>query len=209
MNAPSLWGRFLFGDNPMRVAIYARVSTQEQDTANQLPALREWCESNGHRITKQYLDIESGGHSDRPGFTELFQDAAKHRFDMVLVWALDRFSREGLIPVIFHLQRLETYGVKFKSFTEPHLSTDDELTRHITMAMYATVAKRERQRISERTLAGLARARASGKRLGRPPVGAELKAAVRGSQASYRVIAKALGISLGSVAKIKAETTNS
>lgn len=187
----------------MRYAIYARVSTKDkgQDPANQILILTEWCQSQGGTF-RTYVDFESGGTSQRPAFRRLFEDAAKHRFDCVLVWALDRFSREGMRATVFHLQRLEQMGISIRSHTEPSLSTDNELTRDITLGIFATIAAQERRRISERTLAGLQRARMSGKRLGRPAP--EVKAAVRASQASYRAIGQAYGLSLGAISKIKA-----
>ena len=94
---------------------------------------------------------------------------------MVLVWALDRFSREGMHPTIVHLQRLASYGVAFHSYTEPLLSTDNELVRDIVLAVMASLAKQEAIRISERTKAGMARARLKGKRIGRPAISEDLR----------------------------------
>lgn len=94
----------------MRVAIYARVSTDDkgQDPENQLRELRDWCSNAGHSICGEYIDYESGrkGADKRRQFAALFEDAAKRRFDCVLFWALDRFSREGMTQTIIHLQRL-------------------------------------------------------------------------------------------------------
>ena len=77
-----------------------------------------------------------------------------------------------MVPTIGHLERLASYGVAFHSYTEPMLSTDNELVRDIVLAVMASLAKVERQKISERTKAGLERARARGKRLGRAPFSA-------------------------------------
>ena len=94
----------------MRVAIYARVSTDDkgQDPENQLRELRAWCANCGHTITQEYVEHESGrkGADKRKQFAALFEDAAKRKFDLVLFWALDRFSREGMAQTIAHLQRL-------------------------------------------------------------------------------------------------------
>ena len=117
----------------MRVAIYARVSTEKgQDPQNQLRELRAWCANSGHTITREYVEHESGrkGADRRKEFAALFEDAAKRKFDCVLFWALDRFSREGMAQTIAHLQRLNSYGVSFHSYTEPHLATDNELVRN-------------------------------------------------------------------------------
>jgi DNA invertase Pin-like site-specific DNA recombinase len=194
----------------MRIALYARVSTDDQDTENQLAQLREWCARSGHEIVREYVEHESGrkGTDKRRAFGQLFEDASRRRFDCVLFWALDRFSREGMVPTIMHLQRLTSYGVSFHSYTEPHLATDNELARNIILATLSSLAKVEAQKISERTKAGLARARAKGKRIGRPKVGVEIDAAVRASLAQGVGIlktARTLGCGVGTVQRIKAE----
>src|SRR5262249_28093068 len=102
-------------------------------------------------------------------FNRLFEDAAEDRFDSVLVWSLDRFSREGMIPTIEYLEKLTQSGVSFHSFTEPMISTDNELIRDIVLAVMASLAKQESLRISQRPKAGMERARAKGVRIGRPP----------------------------------------
>src|SRR5689334_25356629 len=108
----------------MRVAIYARVSTDDkrQNPENQLGELRAWSVNSVHTISREYVDYESGGKgaNKRKQFAALFEDAAKRKFDCVAFWALDRFSREGMAETIGHLQRLASYGVGFHSYTEPH-----------------------------------------------------------------------------------------
>jgi DNA invertase Pin-like site-specific DNA recombinase len=83
-----------------RVAIYARVSTDDkgQDPENQLRQLRAWCERMGYAVTGEYVEHESGGKSadHRKQLAQVFADASRRDFDMLLVWALDRFSREGM-----------------------------------------------------------------------------------------------------------------
>jgi len=156
----------------MRVAIYARVSTDDkgQNPENQLIALREWCARSRHAITAEYVEHESGrkGTERRQQFAKLFEDANRRKFDLVLFWALDRFSREGMVQTIMHLQRLDSYGVAFHSFTEAHLNTDNELVRNVLLAVLSSLAKIEAQKISERTKAGMERARRRGAKLGRP-----------------------------------------
>jgi len=99
----------------MRVAIYARVSTDDrgQDPENQLRELRAWCANSGYIVSHEYVEHESGrkGADRRKQFAALFDDAAKRKFDCVLFWALDRFSREGMAQTIAHLQCLVSYGV--------------------------------------------------------------------------------------------------
>lgn len=160
----------------MRVAIYARVSTDDrgQDPENQLAQLRAWCAAAGHPIVEQFVDHASGGKGadKRPRFAAMLDAAHRRQFDLLLVWALDRLSREGMVPTVVHLQQLAATGVAFHSYTEPMLSTDNEMVRDIVLAVMASLAKLERQKISERTKAGLERARAKGKRLGRTPFSA-------------------------------------
>jgi DNA invertase Pin-like site-specific DNA recombinase len=192
----------------MRVAIYARVSTDDkgQDPENQLRELRDWASNSGHTISREYVDYESGrnGAKKRKQFGALFDDAAKRKFDCVLFWSLDRFSREGMAQTIIHLQRLSSYGVAFHSYTEPHLATDNELVRNVLLALLSSLAKVEAQKISERTRAGMSRARAKGIKIGRPQLTAELRdeiarRAVRGETAY--AIAKALHIDRHTAAK--------
>ena len=154
-----------------RVAIYARVSTDNkgQDPENQQRQLREWCRHMGHPVVCEYVEHENGGKGVeyRKQLGAMFAGAARREFDLLLVWSLDRFSREGMAATIGHLRRLSSHGVGFHSFTEEHLSTDNELVRNILLATLASLAKLEREKISQRTKAGLERARAMGKRLGR------------------------------------------
>jgi DNA invertase Pin-like site-specific DNA recombinase len=192
----------------MRVALYARVSTNDmgQDPENQLRELRAWCAHAGHTIAREYVEAGSGrkGGDKRKQFAALFEDAAKRKFDCVLFWALDRFSREGMAQTIVHLQRLTSYGVSFHSYTEPHLSTDNELVRNILLALLSSLAKVEAQKISDRTKAGMARAKAKGIRIGRPKLGIELRQKISQRAAKGETpyaIAKALGVDRHTVAK--------
>ncbi len=102
-----------------RVAIYARVprATGGQDPQNQLVQLRAWCERMGYVVAGEYVDHESGskGMAERKRYASLFADAARREFDMVLVWALDRFSRKGMAATVVDLQHLSSYGVSFHS----------------------------------------------------------------------------------------------
>jgi DNA invertase Pin-like site-specific DNA recombinase len=124
-----------------------------------------------------------------------------------LFWALDRFTREGMAPTIMHLQRLAACGVGFHSYTEAHLATDNELVRNILLALLASLAKVEAQKISERTRAGMARAKAQGKRIGRPAISHKIKGLIAERAAAgetpYR-IAKELGIDRHTAAKYTA-----
>jgi DNA invertase Pin-like site-specific DNA recombinase len=195
----------------MRIVIYARVSTNDkgQEPENQLRELRAWCANSGHTVIREYVEHEGGGKGfdKRKQFAALFDDAAKRKFDCVLFWALDRFSREGMVQTIMHLQRLASYGVSFHSYTEPHLATDNELVRNVLLALLASLAKLERQKIGERTKSGMARAKAKGIKIGRPKIGLELRQKIARRAADGQTpyaIAKALGVDRHTAAKYAA-----
>lgn len=190
------------------VAIYARVSTDDkgQDPENQLRELRAWCKSAGHTIIEEYVEHVSGrkGASERKELSRLFSDASKRKFSLVLFWSLDRFSREGMTQTVLHLERLNSHGVAFQSYTEEFLSTDNDLVRDILLSTLASLAKLEAQKISTRTKAGLARARAQGKTLGRPTISKQKireieKMRKKKSQPSLRSIAKETGVPYSTV----------
>lgn len=151
----------------MKAAIYARVSTGHQDAHNQIRKLREFAAAAGHQLVAEYIDQESAKTANRPQFRALFAAAARRDFDLVLFWSLDRFSREGVLETLQHLQRLNSYGVNWRSYTEQYLDSCG-IFREAVLSILATIAKQERIRLSERTVAGLQRARAQGKRIGRP-----------------------------------------
>jgi len=159
-----------------RVAIYARVSKSDMESDNQLIQLRGWLGERGHTVVAEFIDVVSGGKGEakRPKLAAMFDAAHRREFDIVAVYALDRLSREGMLPTVAYLQRLASVGVGFLSFLEPLLSTENELVRDIVLAVMAALAKQERVRISERTRAGLARVRRDGSKsglaIGRPAV---------------------------------------
>jgi DNA invertase Pin-like site-specific DNA recombinase len=152
-----------------RVAIYTRVSTigTGQDTENQAIQLREYATRQGWMISAEYVDHATGKHSDRDAFRRLFDGASRREFDIVLVWALDRLSREGVLETFEHVRRLTNYGIAFESYTEQHFRTTGP-AGELMLAIAAWIAKQERIRISDRTKAGLERARRQGKVPGRP-----------------------------------------
>lgn len=153
-----------------QVAIYARVSKNDdsQDPDNQLGPLRSFAASMGGVVVKEYIDRASGGSSDRADFLAMLEDAERRRFSLLVFWSLDRLSREGISNTLGYLQRLKRNGVAVKSLQESWLDTRDEGIGDLLLAIFSWLAAQERRRIKERTLAGLQRAVASGKRLGRP-----------------------------------------
>ena len=154
-----------------RTAIYARVSTRERghDTQNQLHQLRGFAAKQGWLIVSEFVDYESGSTDDREQFQALFQSASRRQFEVLHFWSLDRFSRKGVFETLTHLNRLTGYGVHYRSFTEQWFDSCG-IFREAVISIMATLAKQERVRISERTRAGLERARREGKTLGRPKV---------------------------------------
>jgi DNA invertase Pin-like site-specific DNA recombinase len=150
----------------MKAAIYARVSTKDQDCQNQVAQLRQFAATQGWTIHAEYCDEVSGSTSDRPQFQAMFQAASRRQFNVLLFWSLDRLSREGVLDTLQHLNRLTGYGVAWRSYTEQYLDSTG-VFRDAVIGILAAVAKQERVRRSERTRAGLERARARGKQLGR------------------------------------------
>lgn len=152
-----------------KASIYVRVSTGDQETANQVLALTEWAKNRGYEVVAIYSEEESAwktGHQRE--LARLLQDARKRKFDVMLVWALDRLSREGSLAILSLVHRLKTFGVKVLSYQESWTEAPGELAE-LLYALTGWVARMESQRRSERTRAGLARVVAQGKRLGRPP----------------------------------------
>lgn len=182
----------------MKAAIYARVSTADgrQDAENQLEQLRQFAAAQNWEVAGDYIDHESGGKADRPEFRRMFVDATKRRFDAVLVWALDRLTREGVAETFQYIKRLASHGVQFVSFTEEHFRTTGP-AGELMIAVAAWIAKQERMRISERVRAGLNRARLRGTRsgnaVGRPKkvVNGETVVKLKQQGKSWREIARA------------------
>jgi DNA invertase Pin-like site-specific DNA recombinase len=154
-----------------RAVLYARVSTKDkrQDTENQLVQLRQFAGTQGWEVVHEYVDRATGKHSDGEQFQRLFLDASQRKFDVVLFWSLDRFSREGVRETLNQLERLSSYGVGYRSFTEQYLDSCG-LFKDAVLSILATIAKQERIRLSERTIAGLQKARKEGRVGGRPKV---------------------------------------
>ena len=151
----------------MKVVIYLRVSTTEQTTENQLPALQKWVADRGHELVEVYSENESAwksGHQHE--LARVKADAAKRKFDTVLVWALDRLSREGAAAILNLVNTLKAYGVKVISYQEAWTEAPGEIGE-VLYAIAGWVARMESQRRSERTKAGIERARREGKPLGK------------------------------------------
>jgi DNA invertase Pin-like site-specific DNA recombinase len=192
----------------MRTAIYTRVSKSDgsQDPENQLAQLRDFCKQQGWTITEVYNDFASGKRSDRAGFRRMMADASKRRFDNVVFWAMDRFSREGIEATLAYIRQLSAYKVGFRSYQEPFFDSAGPF-KEFMISAFATFASLERARISERTLAGLAKARAEGRVGGRPKAAEDPKTMrtflkLRESKLSVRKIAAEMGVSPTTVQKL-------
>jgi DNA invertase Pin-like site-specific DNA recombinase len=190
----------------LRAAIYARVSTANngQDPTLQTRELREYCERRGWSITSEYVDVGvSGSKEKRPELNKLVIDAHRRRFDVVLVWKLDRFGR-SLRHLVNSLAELESLGIDFVSLRDNlDLTTP---SGRLMFQIIGAMAEFERALIQERVRAGMRNARAKGRRIGRPPqtpLSPELRQVIAETYAlgemSLRTLAKKFGTSLASV----------
>ena len=154
----------------MRIGLYCRVSKNDesQDPQNQLNPLRDFAKALGGEIVGEYIDLASGSNGDRVEFKRMLEDADRRKFDLLLLWSLDRLSREGISNTLGYIERLKRSGIALKSLQESWLDTRDEGLGQLLLAIFSWVAQQERKRIVERTKAGLERAKSQGKKLGRP-----------------------------------------
>jgi len=179
----------------MRVALYGRCSTEQQEVENQMIELRRYADARGW-TAKEYVDVGISGSKDRrPALDALVADAKRKRFDVLVCWRLDRLGR-NLRHLILLLDELQALGIGFVTLGEGiDTSTPaGKLQLHILSA----IAEFERERIRERVHAGLRRAKAQGKTLGRPRVH---PAAIDVPGGSVRAAAKIWGVSKTTAAK--------
>ncbi len=149
------------------VALYARVSTTQQDPEVQLRELRALAAARGWKISEEYVDAGiSGASTSRPELSRLLTDAHKGCFAGILVWRLDRLGR-SLRHLVTVVEELLARGIEVISATEPHMDSTTP-TGRLLRNIFASVAEYEREMIRERVMAGLRKAKATGKRIGRP-----------------------------------------
>jgi len=186
-------------EKPLRTClIYARCSTRDQETENQIAQLKVYADKQGWQVMDEIIDVVSGGKGvkDREGLEKVFALAHRHSFDVLLFWSLDRLSREGSRKTIGYLSILDDCNVDWHSFAEPYISSLG-IFKDAIIAILSALAKQERVRISERTIAGLERVRREGRRLGRPRTASDRvqKALeLRRQGLSFGAIGKAMGI---------------
>ena len=175
----------------MRAAIYARVSTVDQEPENQLQELRRYVDARGWTAV-EYVDRGVSGAKDRrPALDQLLADARRRRFDVLVCWRLDRLGR-NLRHLITLLDDLQALGVAFVSLAEGIDATTP--AGRLQMHILGAIAEFERGRIVERVRAGLARARAQGQRLGRPRRQIDPERLARVAGLPEREAARRLGI---------------
>jgi DNA invertase Pin-like site-specific DNA recombinase len=150
---------------PQRVAIYTRVSTNDQHAENQMIELRAYCEARGWRISAEFIDQGiSGSTPRRPHLDALLKAARRRKFDAIVCWKLDRLGR-SLAHLVTLLDEITSLGIGFVSLGESiDLSTS---AGRLQLHLLAAFAQFERERIRERIHLGLDRARKQGKKLGR------------------------------------------
>ena len=194
---------------PLRAVIYSRVSTAKQTTENQVRELREVCGRNNWNIVAELADegvSGSKGKADRPGFATLHQMVARKQADIIVVWSIDRLGR-SLKDLVSLMAELEAKNIDFYS----HVQAIDSRTPagRLSFAIFSAIAEFEREIIRSRVSAGLERAKANGKRLGRPTnVNSNTKVAVsllREKGHSIHNIAKQLRIGVGTTQRILQE----
>jgi len=184
-----------------KVGIYCRVSTQDQTTDSQLLDLRRYAADRGWAIYQEYTDNGISGSVDkRPALDSLMADASKRRFDSVLVWRFDRFAR-STTHLLLALDQFRNLGIDFVSFQE-NIDTSSALGSAI-FTIISAVAQLERDIIAERVKMGLRRAKARGKKLGRPRVSIDLDKLreLHGKGLSHRKIAAVMDISQATIGR--------
>src|SRR5215469_5463713 len=190
-----------------RAAIYVRVSTDKQTGENQIRELRQIAERRGWEVIEEYRDAGisgSKGRDQRPGLAQMLKDASKRRFDVVMAWAIDRLGR-SLIDLLGTIQHLE--ACKVDLYLDQQSIDTTTPTGKLVFQVTGAFAEFERSMIRQRVRAGLRRAVAQGKVLGRPKLAAELEQRIRAAlnapdRPGTRVIARQFGVSRPTVLRI-------
>ena len=191
----------------MRAALYGRVSTVDkgQDPEVQLGELRAYATRRGFEVVAEFVDFASGARNGRPEYQRMLDAARKRRFDVLLVWRYDRFAR-SMQELVNALEEFRTLGIDFISYRENADTTTAQ--GKLIFGIMASLAEFERALIAERVRAGMARAKAQGKHVGRPRIPPQKEAAIRRDLMaghSLRSTIKAHGVGSKTVQRIKAE----
>ena len=199
--------------HPLRVALYARVSTRDkdQDPELQLEAMRAYVAARGWEAT-EYVDTAAAGDlAHRTAWARLLADVARRRVDRVMVWKLDRAFRSTL-HALATMRDFDHAGVGFAALTQPELDTTSA-TGRLVFTILAAVAEMERELIRDRVKEGMRHAARQGKSIGRPPVTARPGFAARWSRLapdlaagriSRRQAARRLGIGTATLGRLLA-----
>ena len=184
-----------------RVALYARVSTLDkgQDPETQLVQLRGYAQARNFEVITEFIDYASGTTEDRTQYKLMMAAAKKRKIDVVLVWRYDRFARSTQ-ALVNALKEFQSLGIDFISYQENIDTTTP--TGELIFHVMASLAQFESSLTSQRVKAGMARAKAQGKHIARPPIAKELQAKIIELQregVSMNKISKTLGIAYGTV----------
>ena len=153
----------------MKVAIYARVSTEEQTVENQLPILHEWARARGWEVGEVYQDTGSAfQHVDQKNLKRLMVDCDRGKYQGVIVYDVSRLSRQGPLELMLLLKQFGDKGAPVYSYLDNALNVPSEF-QPVMIAFYGMMARVFSTTLSARTKAGMARAKSQGVRLGRPP----------------------------------------
>lgn len=193
----------------MKAGIYTRVSLDDgrQTAENQRQQIMEFCARMGWQVVAEFTDSKSGKNLDRPGFKAMMAAASKREWDVLVFWDLSRLSRSGVVDVLNVLQQLKGWGIAYRSLQEAYLDSLGPFSE-VVVSLLASIARLEREKTRERTLAGLARARKAGRIGGRPKAedaDPRLMAkitALRESGKSIRAIAFETGKSVNTVHRL-------
>ena len=203
--------------DPLRVALYARVSTRDkdQDPELQLEAMRDYVRARGWDAV-EYVDTAAAGDlAHRTAWARLLADVAQRKVDLVMVWKLDRAFRSTL-DALAALRDFEHAGVGFSALTQPELDTTSA-TGRLVFTILAAVAEMERELIADRVREGMRHAARQGKRICRPPVTARsgfatcwsrVQPDLAGGRISRRQAARRLGIGTATLGRLLAAATN-
>lgn len=191
----------------MRIALYHRVSTLDQNPALAREELQNAATRHGGQVVLDIEETGSGARNDRPGLQRLMEASRRGQVDAVMVWKLDRFGRSAL-DVLANMRDLDAAGVRFIAITQGiDIRPGGDAMSRLILGVLASVAEFERDLIRERTKLGMARARAAGKQIGRPQArrpDREVVLKLRVDGQSWRQVAASLGCSTWVVRQVAA-----